>query len=186
MLDSAHGDLNKDGYRDVALVIQHKDSVVLDKYSELTQPRMLLILFRDEATDSYKLVEQNNRFIPNHDNPFMTDPYVDMSISSKGVLRFDFEFFSTAGSYGTSNSSYKFRYQNVEFALIRADYSSTHRATGDSEESSYNFLTKKVKITKGSISSSKAKVYWKTFPLKELATLKTFDENFIWEIDKSY
>lgn len=174
LLDSVQGDLNNDGYKDVVLVIQHKDSVQLDEYSDLTQPRMLLILFRDEITNSYKLVEQNKTIILNHDNPNMTDPYIAMFISNKGVLQIKFEFFATMGSYDTSNFSYKFRYQNNEFALIGADYWSMHRGTGKFEETSYNFLTKKLKKTTGNIQSNKTNTVWEKFYLKELKTLKTF------------
>ena len=92
LLDSAQGYLNKDSYIDFALVIQHKDSVKLDEYSDLTQPRMLLILFYDKAANGYKLVEQNKTIILNHDNPFMTDPYIDISISNKGVLKLILSF----------------------------------------------------------------------------------------------
>ena len=143
LLDSVQGDLNKDSYKDLVLVIQHIDSVMLDEYADLAQPRMLLILFYDNESNLYNLAEKSESFILPHDNPNMTDPYVGMSISNKGVLKIEFEFFTTMGSYGSSTSSYKFRYQNNEFALIGADDYYLHRATGEFGERSFNFLTKK-------------------------------------------
>lgn len=143
LLDSVQGDLNKDSYKDLVLVIQHIDSVMLDEYADLAQPRMLLILFYDNESNLYNLAEKSESFILPHDNPNMTDPYVGMSISNKGVLKIEFEFFATMGSYGSSTSSYKFRYQNNEFALIGADDYYLHRATGEFGERSFNFLTKK-------------------------------------------
>ena len=142
LLDSVQGDLNKDNCKDLVLVIQHKDSVQLDENSELTQPRMLLILFYNKAKNLYNLAEKSESFILPHDDSYMTDPYVGMSISNKGVLTIEFEFFATMGSYGSSTSSYKFRYQNNEFALIGADDYYVHRATGEFGERSFNFLTK--------------------------------------------
>jgi hypothetical protein len=52
VFDSASGDLNKDGKADLALVIQHKDSVAwVNDFGDtvLTNPRMLVVLFRDTA-----------------------------------------------------------------------------------------------------------------------------------------
>ncbi|MGI6291391.1 MAG: hypothetical protein ACOXZH_03045 [Bacteroidales bacterium] len=185
LLDSVQGDLNKDNCKDLVLVIQHKDSVQLDENSELTQPRMLLILFYNKAKNLYNLAEKSESFILPHDDSYMTDPYVGMSISNKGVLTIEFEFFATMGSYGSSTSSYKFRYQNNEFALIGADDYYVHRATGEFGERSFNFLTKKLKVTEGHIDSDKKKVVWRDLDIKELKTLKTFKRPFTWEIEKN-
>jgi hypothetical protein len=185
LLDSVQGDLNKDNCKDLVLVIQHKDSVQLDENSELTQPRMLLILFYNKAKNLYNLAEKSESFILPHDDSYMTDPYVGMSISNKGVLTIEFEFFATMGSYGSSTSSYKFRYQNNEFALIGADDYYVHRATGEFGERSFNFLTKKLKVTEGHIDSDKKRVVWRDLDIKELKTLKTFKRPFTWEIEKN-
>jgi len=185
LLDSVQGDLNKDNCKDLVLVIQHKDSVQLDENSELTQPRMLLILFYNKAKNLYNLAEKSESFILPHDDSYMTDPYVGMSISNKGVLTIEFEFFATMGSYGSSTSSYKFRYQNNEFALIGADDYYVHRATGEFGERSFNFLTKKLKVTEGHIDSDRKKVVWRDLDIKELKTLKTFKRPFTWEIEKN-
>lgn len=184
LLDSVQGDLNKDSYKDLVLVIQHIDSVMLDEYADLAQPRMLLILFYDNESNLYNLAEKSESFILPHDNPNMTDPYVGMSISNKGVLKIEFEFFATMGSYGSSTSSYKFRYQNNEFALIGADDYYLHRATGEFGERSFNFLTKKLKVTEGHIDSDKKKVVWRDLDIKELKTLKTFKKPYSWEVEK--
>ncbi|WP_207496769.1 hypothetical protein [Aridibaculum aurantiacum] len=88
VLDSAYGDLNKDGVTDAAIVIQHKDSISMANSvgdTVLTQPRMLLILFRNAAHNSFALVEQSNTFILRHDNPAMEDPYLELAIN-KGIL----------------------------------------------------------------------------------------------------
>jgi hypothetical protein len=70
--------------------------------------------------------------------------------------------------------------------IIGADESYVHRATGESEDRSYNFLTKKVKVSTGTISSDKQKVIWRTIDLKEQKTLKTFKEPFSWEVEKDF
>jgi len=188
LLDSAQGDLNKDKQTDLALILQYKDSISIvnkDDDSIVTQPRILIILLYDPTTNQYQLVEKSNSFILYHDDPNMEDPYQDISINS-GILKIDFSFFMFSGGWGMYHNSYKFRFQDKSFVLIGADESYVHRATGESEDRSYNFLTKKVKVSTGTISSDKQKVIWRTIDLKEQKTLKTFKEPFSWEVEKDF
>lgn len=188
LLDSAQGDLNKDNHKDLVLIVQHKDSVSIinnDDDSIVTQPRILIILLYDQPSNQYQLVEKSNSFILYHDNPNMEDPYQDISINN-GVLKIDFNFFMFSGGWGMYHNSYKFRLQEISFVLIGADKSYVHRATGESEDRSYNFLTKKVKVSTGTISSDKQKVIWRTIDLKEPKTLKTFKEPISWEVEKDF
>jgi hypothetical protein len=181
LLDSARGDLNKDHYNDLALIIQNKDFYFND--TVLTQPRILIVLLYNQTTSQYQLVEQSNSLILNHDNSNMDDPYQDISID-KGVLKIDFQIFMNMGAWGMSNNSYKFRYRDNEFVLIGADYNSVNRASGETEDRTYNFLTKKVKVAKGTIESDKQKIVWRSINLKELKTIKTFKQPFTWEVEK--
>ena len=78
ILDSATGDLNHDHLKDAVIILQHKDSVRIlnaDKDTVLTQPRILLILFKNVSGNGYSVALQNNTFILNHDNANMEDPY---------------------------------------------------------------------------------------------------------------
>jgi hypothetical protein len=187
-LDSTQGDLNKDKQKDLVLIVQHKDSVTIinnDNDTVLTQPRILIILLYDQETNQYQLVENINSFILNHDNPNMEEPYQDISINN-GVLKIDFNIFMNMGGWGMSNNSYKFRFQDTDFVLIGADYNYVNRASGETEERSYNFLTKKVKVSTGTIESDKQKVIWRTIDLKELKTFKTFKQPFTWEVENDY
>ena len=60
LLDSTQGDLNKDSYNDLTLIIQHKDSVIIikkdfdDHDTIITQPRILILLFYDPKTNLYQ------------------------------------------------------------------------------------------------------------------------------------
>lgn len=191
LLDSTKGDLNKDKFDDLVLVIQHKDSVNLvkndfgTKLSVLTQPRMLLIIFYNQLARQYELIEQNNQFIPNHDNENMEDPYLDMYIH-KSVLNIGIYIFMNMGGWGVSNNTYQFRYQHNEFALIGADCRSTNRGSGATEDRSYNFLTKKVKISTGNISSDRQRVVWRKLMIKELKTIKNFKSPFSWQVEDDF
>jgi hypothetical protein len=185
ILDSAYGDLNKDGTKDAAIVIQHKDSISLVNNLEdtvLTQPRVLLILFKKPPDNSFVLVEQSNSFILKHDNSSMGDPYQDLAIHN-GILEVKFHLFSNMGSWYVTNAVYKFRFQQGQCLLIGADNSSFHRATHDFEDYSYSFLTKKRALTKGNDNKGTKKTTWKSLNILQLKTLKTFSEPFTWEVE---
>ena len=186
ILDSAYGDLNKDGIKDAAIVIQHSDSLSLAnslKNTVLTQPRILLVLFKKPSENSFELVEQSNSFILKHDNSSMDDPYQKLMINN-GILEIKFHLFYNMGSWYVTNAIYKFRYQQGQFLLIGADNSSFHRATHDFEDYSYNFLTKKRALTKGNDNKGTKKTTRKSLNISELKTLKTFNEPFTWEVEK--
>jgi len=189
ILDSAFGDLNNDNLDDIAFVLQRKDSItfIRQEFNDtvITQPRILAIAFYNASTKQYDLVEQSNSFILNHDNPIMDDPFQDISIS-KQVLKIDFNIWSSMGSWEMSNNSYKFRYQDKEFKLIGSDYNSVNRGSGETEDRSYNFLTKKIKHVSGNISSDKQKINWKTFKIGELKTFRTFTKPFTWEVETDF
>ncbi len=195
LLDSAKGDLNNDKLNDFAIVLEHIDSVTFIKHEAsfapeyndtiITQPRILVIGFYSAKTNRYNLIEQNNSFILPHDNPIMDDPFLNISIANK-VLQIDFRIWMSMGSWEMSTNYYKFRYQNKQFQLIGADYNSANRGSGDTEDRSYNFLTKKVKIAIGNFSNDKQDVKWRTFNLKEVKTLSTFTQPFTWEIEKDF
>lgn len=191
LLDLTQGDLNKDNHDDAALIIQHKDSVsVIKKELEfsnivITQPRILIILFYNPTTNQYQLAEKSNSFILNHDNPNTEDPYQDISIN-KGVLKIDFHIFMNMGGWVMSNNTYRFRFQDNDFALIGAAYYYVNRRSGETENRCYNFVTNKVKASTGTIESDKQKTSKRTLNIKEIKTLKTFLQPFTWEVEKDY
>ncbi|HYF30521.1 MAG TPA: hypothetical protein VD993_05345 [Chitinophagaceae bacterium] len=186
LMDYATGDLNKDKLKDAAMVLEYRDSIQIVKATKdtvITQPRMLLIVFKDSTDEYYYVAEQSQSFIQNHDNPIMSDPFEGIYIN-KGILQIDFSFFASMGSWYMSGTSYKFRYQQGEFVLIGADKHSIHRGSLDYEEYSYNFLTKKRSLTKGNEGDSKKKTTWKTLNIPVLKTLKTLREPYTWEVEK--
>ena len=183
-IDSAFGDLNKDGVKDAAIIIQSRDSVSLVNSlgdTVLTQPRILLILFKNPIASNFYLKEQSNSFILRNDNPEREDPFQEVKVEN-GILKISFQLFYSIGSWYITNSTYKFRFQNNQFYLIGADYSSFQRATHDSQEYSYNFLTKKRSLTKGN--DKRNKTTWKPLNLNGLKTFETFPQPFTWDIEE--
>ena len=113
ILDNAYGDLNKDGIKDAAIILQHKDSVsVINGLQDtvLTQPRILIILFKNRFDSSFALIEQRSSFILKHDNSAMDVPYQEMVIKN-GVLEIKFHLFYKMDSWFVTKCAYKFRYQ---------------------------------------------------------------------------
>ncbi len=192
VIDSAFGDLNKDKAGDMALVIQHNDSIALvdtgmdgQPDTVFMQPRILAIFFYDKVTRQYRLIEQSNSFIVGRDNPYMDEPFRGILIA-RGVLSIQFFLWYSAGSWEMSNHAYKFRYQNNQFELIGADYLETNRASGKTNDRSYNFVTQKVKVSTGNISNNRKKVTYHNIAQKEMKTLKTFEEPFTWEVENGF
>jgi hypothetical protein len=187
LIDSAFGDLNNDNRKDAVIVLQKRDSVLLinsDNDTIVTQPRMLLVLFNNSFDDNFYLKEQSNSFILRHDNPQMDDPFQEIRIE-KGVLIITFQLFYSIGSWYITDGSYKFRFQDNQFYLVGADYRSFHRGTHDSEDYSYDFLSKKRSLIKESGNEKiKRTIRWKKLDLTELKTLKTFAQPFSWDIEE--
>lgn len=185
----AQGDLSGDKIEDCALVIKAKLRKFLNKNDGLgsdpfdTNPRILVILFQDK--DGYKIAKQSNTFIVAPASPTEEEPFQEVSIKT-GVLQLSFQLFSSAGSWSTTSSAYRFKFLNGEFVLIGADKTDSMRNSGEMESRSYNFLTSKLKVSNGNFSSDRQKVRWKTYRLKKLKTLNTFKAPFSWKIGSDY
>lgn len=192
VITKATGDLNKDNAPDCVLVIKGVNAKFLNKNEGLgakiydTNPRMLVILFKNTEKNLYRLARRSNSFIVAPDSPTMSEPFQEATIKN-GVLQLSFEQWSSAGSWATAQTSYKFRFQNGDFVLIGADKTESARNTGEMETRSYNFLTKKVRVETANFSSDKkGKVLWKTFKLDKLKTFDAFKAPFRWEIEPDY
>lgn len=194
ILKSVSGDLNNDKVDDIALVLQHRDSVKLintkTNFFKFTQRRILVLAIYNRTTEQYDLIEQSNTFILNNEYPMMEDPFQKIFISS-GILQIDFQnHIEFQGSQGNAswpgNYSYKFRYQNKDFKLIGVDFKSDVGPLNSWEERSYNFLTKKVKITSLDYHSSGPKIVWRKFNFTELKSFKTFKEPFTYNVEDDF
>jgi len=183
--DSVSGNFNDN--QGCVIILQSKDSGTISKEKEghiqeiKTQPRILIILFRKSA-NSLQLIVQNNNFILTQDEPEMTDPYQSIKIEN-GVIYFDFTVYYGPSAY--SLLTYAFQFRNREFKLIGADTNYFNEATRDSQNCSFNFLTKKWNITEDNEESKRRpKKIWHTIELKELKTLKNFNQPDTWEVTK--
>jgi hypothetical protein len=182
ILQKVTGDLNSDNYDDAALVIQEvnpknvliNDGLGIDTLD--TNPRMLLILFKDTVLNQFKLQEISKTFILNHYSPTMDDPFYGINIS-KGILEIGFRFWYSAGSWYMTFLDYKLRFQKNDFFLIGAEFEETHRGTMERTKRSFNFLTKKMSETKSEFEDKvdqngeqieNTRTVWKKLDFREL------------------
>ncbi len=187
ILDSVRGDLNHDQKDDMVIILQHIDSVTIPQQDDdtvVTQPRILLILFQNKLSNGYRVAEQSNSFILNHDNAAMEDPYQSMIIV-KGILVIHFQLFYNMGSWYVTNTEYKFQYREKQIVLIGAENNTIHRATHDTENYSFNFLTKKLIVSKANADNSvKGQKNRYKIDLKELKTFRSFLKPYSFEVVK--
>ncbi len=154
------GDLNKDTFEDVAIVIEenntnnYKLNEGLGADTLNMNPRDLIILFGN-ANGKFKLQERNkNKFIPSENDqeiPCLQDPLDEANgIEIKnGLLFINFYYWLSCGSWYVNTAKFTFRFQNNEFILIGFDNNSMHRSLGNEESVSMNFITQKKIITTG-------------------------------------
>ncbi len=193
LLASTAGDLNKDGLDDLVFIIQNTDPENIEKNTGLgsdtidLNPRIMAIYFQDSQTKKYNKQKQLDDFIILRDSPTMDEPLDGLSISDKGVLKITFQFWYSAGSWTFSTHNYVFRYEKKHFNLIGYDLNDIHRGSGDETSYSINFLTKKMRVTKGNIGSNKLDSdEWKSFKLKELKKLESLKASSKWKFMDLY
>lgn len=156
VLETASGDLNRDGKIDAALIIQQNNPNNIKSHDGLgsdrlnLNPRKLLVLF--QTAQGYQLITENDSLPTENDeqSPCLADPMEDGGINiHKGILKINLHYWLSCGSWYVTNNSFSFRYQNNAMRLIGFDQSEFHRASGDQSSRSINFSTGKVKTTTG-------------------------------------
>ena len=132
----------------------------------------------DKDTSGLLVVAKNDKgFIQSEndqENPTLMDTLNGINIKNH-ILRINFSYFLSAGSYSASQTIFTFRFQNNRFELIGLDNNSFMRNSGEQEEFSINFSTNKMKTTSGrnmfDEELSKPKETWENINIKKKYTL---------------
>lgn len=172
VFNKTEGFFNSDKTKDVALILQSKDSILETRIEENPRKniaRILLIFIND------KVFIQNNTFIPREDEGGMNYVVPEVSIQNK-KLKIYIE-------YLRSNISYIFEYQKNDLALVKAVSNYVQSATGNYEFLKYDFKKRILHIETGNISKDGEKV--KKIPIKlknGLKKLSQFKKMYHWEV----
>jgi len=174
--EEVKGDLNADGIDDLAVVLRNDDPrnvITHDGFGPSpfnSNPRILAVAF-GVAGGGYRLALENHTLIPRPETPTLEDPLAEGEMAiAKGVLKLKLHFFANAGGWTMFNSTFSFRWQNGRFELIGFDRFLIQRNTGEVEELSINFSTRKAKIGTGTADSDTTSTRWvKSSALKVLS-----------------
>lgn len=178
LYDSISGDLNRDGLKDMVLIIKdtQEKNVVKNRFGEMVDRnrRGIVILFQTES--GFKQVILNKRCFEseNEDGGAYYPPELDASIDHNKLF-----ITYNHGRYGSWR--YTFRYQNNDFVLIGYDRTDRSGPIINSEIS-INFLTKKKKevlnmkdnIEEGG--EEEFKEFWSDIKDRELIRLSKINE----------
>ena len=189
IIDSVSGDLNHDGIKDLALILEFYRPVkesraygdnTTEIITEIQKPRILAIYFRRSASGSYKLVTQNNNFILRAEEGGISGDPLRSTTIKDNKLSLSFE----GGGNWRWKLNYAFKYRNGTWNLENANNYAYSEASGEMTDRQYDFQKqKKITVTgkihnreRGNESKEQA------FPIKTPRTLNNFKKPWTWEI----
>ena len=140
--EEALGDLNKDGVKDLVVLAKpnFKENMQTrdDGYEYNFNPYILAIYFGQAEGDFQQWKQYEDLFEP--DSEWTTND-VDVEITERGTLNISTNFFASAGSWGTNQTKYTYRYQNGDFYRIGKESTEMMRNSGEMTTVSENYLT---------------------------------------------
>ena len=171
------GDLNRDGFEDVALVAERTDPAKYRQNRESPgasvlnlNPRRLIILFGTPG--GFRKIFGRDDLLPSeHDEevPCLADRLNGGGVSIKrGNLVIELHTWLSCGSYGVTHETFTFRPEGARMRLIGYDCSEFSRSSGEQADFSINYLTGRKKITKelNAFGDSKPEVSWEKLVLQ--------------------
>lgn len=174
--EKAEGDLNKDNLPDIAAVIEADKPVKsLKETDNDQQPRILFVAFK-QADGNYKLsIQSNESIMLSNEGGVFGDPWAGLVIE-RGTLLVQFY----GGSSDRWGYDYRWRFQNNDWFLIGATYTSSSTHDNSFEKYDFNLSTGAAELTQGAaledekVKNPKDKVSRFNVGKKPLFKLKTF------------
>lgn len=189
IIDSVSGDLNNDGIKDLALILEFYRPVkesraygdnTTEIITEIQKPRILAIYFRRSATGSYKLVTQNNNFILRSEEGGISGDPLRAAVIKDNKLNLSFE----GGGNWRWKLNYAFKYSHGEWVLENANNYAYNEESGEMTDRQYDFLKQKKTTISGKIHnrSTGNQSVEQAFPNKTPRTFNNFKKPWTWEI----
>ncbi|MGB5944124.1 MAG: hypothetical protein WBG71_14665 [Leeuwenhoekiella sp.] len=170
------GDLNSDGVDDHAVVLESRDSIPEKRCSDCnllkSKPRIIIVLIN---RDGKQMVEiQNNRFIGRGNEGGML-PYLEPELFIHN------EMLTICYQFTRSKISYVFKYSDDTMVLVKAKSGGVHSASGDFEQTSFDFKKGEIISETGNISNIKIQKERIKTNIKS-KTLSEFGPMMEWEV----
>ncbi len=177
-IQSATGDLNKDGIEDFVLIVRPNDPAHIktrdDGFEYNFNPLFLAVYF-GSPSGVYKRFKVWHDTVSGREDEY-TDITKELSITPKGAIDISVSSWSSMGTAATGGSTYRYRFQSGDFYLIGEESSWLNRMTGEGESTSINYLTGQKEITTGNMIEEKdlktKKVKIKKEPLRLLGSFQ--------------
>ncbi|MGP1578738.1 hypothetical protein [Porphyromonas endodontalis] len=177
-IQSATGDLNKDGIEDFVLIVRPNDPAHIktrdDGFEYNFNPLFLAVYF-GSPSGVYKRFKVWHDTVSGREDEY-TDITNELSITPRGAIDISVSSWSSMGTAATGGSTYRYRFQSGDFYLIGEESSWLNRMTGEGESTSINYLTGQKEITTGNMIEEKdlktKKVKIKKEPLRLLGSFQ--------------
>ena len=177
-IQSATGDLNKDGIEDFVLIVRPNDPAHIktrDYGFEYNFNPLFLAVYFGSPSGVYKRFKVWHDTVSGREDEY-TDITNELSITPKGAIDISVSSWSRMGTAGTGGTTYRYRFQSGDFYLIGEESSWLNRMTGEGESTSINYLTGQKEITTGNMIEEKdlktKKVKIKKEPLRLLGSFQ--------------
>ena len=119
-IQSATGDLNKDGIEDFVLIVRPNDPAHIktrdDGFEYNFNPLFLAVYF-GSPSGVYKRVKVWHDTVSGREDEY-TDITNELSITPKGAIDISVSSWSSMGTAATGGSTYRYRFQSGDFYLI--------------------------------------------------------------------
>ena len=177
-VESATGDLNKDGIEDFVLLVRSNDPAYIktrdDGFESNFSPLSLAVYF-GSPSGVYKRFKVWQDTVRGREDEY-TDITNELSITPKGAIDIRVSYCSNIRTDETGATTYRYRFQSGDFYLIGEESSWLNRMTGEGESTSINYLTGQKEITTGNMMEEKdlktKKVKIKKEPLRLLGSFQ--------------
>ena len=152
-IQSATGDLNKDGIEDFVLIVRPNDPAYIktrdDDFQYNFNPLFLAVYF-GSPSGVYKRFKVWHDTVRGREDEY-TDITNELSITPKGAIDITVSSWSSMGTADTGGTTYRYRFQSGDFYLIGEESTWGNRLAAEWERTSINYLSGQKEVTSGDL-----------------------------------